>query len=108
MPEPTQPDEWHREPFTHPSLAGLPGLTKERKQLVLNKKRTAQLAEKYGLGGVLRWKPKLPGNLEGSGIDIALTQALYAIVGAISLQRGGEVANRIVRERILGPLGLKA
>ena len=44
----------------------------------------------------------------GSGVEVVLTQALYAIVGAISLQKGGEVANRIARERILGPLGLKA
>lgn len=48
-----------------------------------------------------------PDNFEGSGIDIVLAQALYAIVGAISLQNGGEVANRIARERILGPLGLR-
>lgn len=48
-----------------------------------------------------------PGNFEGSGIDVVLTQALYAIVGAISLQNGGEVANRIARERILAPLGLR-
>ncbi len=48
-----------------------------------------------------------PGNFEASGIDIVLTQALYSIVGAISLQNGGEVANRIARERILAPLGLR-
>ncbi|KAL8709537.1 MAG: hypothetical protein Q9220_005779 [cf. Caloplaca sp. 1 TL-2023] len=108
MPEPTTPDKWQREPFRHPSLAGLAGLTRKRKELLLDKKRMAQLADKYGLSGVLRWKPKSPRELAESGIDVALTQALYALVGAISLQRGGEVANRIVKERILGPLGLKA
>ena len=46
-------------------------------------------------------------NLKGSGLPIVLTQALYAIVGAIALQKGGEVANNLVRERILDPLGLQ-
>ena len=45
--------------------------------------------------------------MKGSGVEVALSQALYAIVGAVSLQNGGEVANRIARERILSPLGLK-
>lgn len=31
---------------------------------------------------------------------------MYAIVGAVALQKGGEVATNVVRERILGPLGL--
>ncbi|KAL8754081.1 MAG: hypothetical protein Q9199_004579 [Rusavskia elegans] len=106
-PEPIRPDELGREAFKHPALEGLAGLTQTRKQAVLDKKRTAQLADKYGLVSVMRWKPKLPGNFEGSGIDVILTQALYAIVGAISLQKGGEVANRIARERILAPLGLR-
>ncbi|KAI4237543.1 MAG: hypothetical protein LQ349_001761 [Xanthoria aureola] len=106
-PEPTQPDELGRHPFKHPALEGLAGLTRTRKAAVLDIKRTAQLADKYGLVSVMRWKPKLPRNFEASGIDIVLTQALYSIVGAISLQNGGEVANRIARERILAPLGLR-
>lgn len=35
-------------------------------------------------------------------------QAILAVVGAIALQRGGEVANKITRERILDPLGLQS
>lgn len=35
-------------------------------------------------------------------------QAILAVVGAIALQRGGEVANKIARERILDPLGLQS
>ncbi|KAL8702894.1 MAG: hypothetical protein Q9201_003928 [Fulgogasparrea decipioides] len=107
IPEPATPDEFGREPFKHPVLAGLTGLTYQRKTKFLDKRRTAQLAEKYGLTEVLRWKPRRPENMDGSGVEVVLTQALYAIVGAISLQKGGEVANRVVRERILGPLGLK-
>lgn len=44
-------------------------------------------------------------NLQSSGLPIVMTQALYAIVGAVALQRGGEVANDVVREKILNPLG---
>ena len=34
-------------------------------------------------------------------------QALYAIVGALALEQGGQVANKIARERILQPVGLR-
>ena len=58
-PEPVAVDALGREPFKHPALAGLAGLTEQRKQAVLDKKRTAQLADKYGMVDVMRWKPKL-------------------------------------------------
>ena len=45
-------------------------------------------------------------NIRGSGAASVLSQCLYAIVGAVALQKGGEVANKIARERILVPLGL--
>jgi large subunit ribosomal protein L15 len=44
-------------------------------------------------------------NLIGSGIESVLMTSLYAIVGAVALERGGEVANKIVQEKILAPLG---
>ena len=31
--------------------------------------------------------------------------SLYAIVGAVALERGGEVANKVVQVKILEPLG---
>lgn len=46
-------------------------------------------------------------NLPASGLDMVLTQALYAIVGALALEQGGAVANRVARERVLLPAGLK-
>ncbi|KAL8855680.1 MAG: hypothetical protein Q9178_007691 [Gyalolechia marmorata] len=58
-PEPALVDALGREPFKHPALEGLAGLTQQRKEAVLDKKRTAQLADKYGMVGVMRWKPKL-------------------------------------------------
>ncbi|KAL8796589.1 MAG: hypothetical protein Q9182_007334 [Xanthomendoza sp. 2 TL-2023] len=58
-PEPARVDALGREPFKHPALEGLAGLTQQRKQTILDKRRTTQLAEKYGLVNVLRWKPKV-------------------------------------------------
>lgn len=45
-------------------------------------------------------------NLQGSGLPIVISQALYAIVGAVALQKGGDAANTVARERILEQLGL--
>lgn len=58
IPEVTTLDQWGREPFKHPVLEGLAGLTRQKKDGMLDKRRMAQLARKYGLVGVLRWKPK--------------------------------------------------
>jgi large subunit ribosomal protein L15 len=40
-----------------------------------------------------------------SGLTTVLATCLYAIVGAISLQHGAEVAHKVVRERILKKVG---
>ena len=45
-------------------------------------------------------------NLAASGMEVVLAQAMYAIVGAVSLERGGAQANQLVKERILAPLGV--
>jgi large subunit ribosomal protein L15 len=44
-------------------------------------------------------------NLLGSGMESVLMTSLYAIVGAVALERGGEVANKVVQDKILAPLG---
>lgn len=51
-------DEFGRQPFIHPALQGLDGLTENAKAMVPKKERLAQLGERYGLDGVLRWKPR--------------------------------------------------
>ncbi|KAF2232850.1 hypothetical protein EV356DRAFT_534355 [Viridothelium virens] len=101
-----QLDEFGRTPFQHHSLNGLDKLTESAKAKELDKSRLAQLAESYGLAKVIRWKPKNTRNLAGSGIDVVLAHTIYAIVGAITLQNGGEIGNRIVKDRVLNPLGL--
>ena len=46
-------------------------------------------------------------DLTASGFPVVIQQALYAIVGAVALQKGGQLANSVVKERILSPLGLR-
>jgi len=43
-------------------------------------------------------------DLQGSGQALVATQALYAIVGALALQRGGDIAGSMVRERLLSSI----
>lgn len=57
-PSPPPPDQFEREPFEHPSLDGLRGLTNESKNIIDKHQRLARVAETYGLNHVIRWKPK--------------------------------------------------
>lgn len=45
-----------------------------------------------------------PDRLESSGRDSVVAEAMYAIVGAIALQKGGAEAARVAKERILAPI----
>ncbi|KAF1991192.1 hypothetical protein K402DRAFT_389382 [Aulographum hederae CBS 113979] len=100
------PDEYGRIPYHHPALETLSKLTLESKTEALNKHRLARLADSYGLGRVIRWKPKQAHNLQGSGIESVMASTMYAIVGAVAMERGGRQANQVTREKILSPLGL--
>ncbi|KAI9775427.1 MAG: hypothetical protein M1839_001122 [Geoglossum umbratile] len=102
----TSQDAAERTPFTHPALAGLENLSIMKVDEILDKSRLAQLGNRYGLASVIRWKPKKADNLMGSGIESVVVEALYAIVGAVALSKGGTVAATVVREKILQPLGL--
>ena len=51
-------DKYGREPYLHPALNGLQGLSDEAESRVLDKARLSQLAERYGLDKVTRWTPK--------------------------------------------------
>ncbi|KAL2754762.1 hypothetical protein ACRALDRAFT_2107447 [Sodiomyces alcalophilus JCM 7366] len=101
------PDAHGREPFEHPALAKLDNFNVQHPSDVLSREKVERLALDVGLDKVLRWKPRLPENLAGSGIQVVLNGAVHAIVGAISLQHGAEVARKIVRERILARVALQ-
>lgn len=96
-----QPDSYGRLPESIPALRGIEVLTDETRQDVLDVKKIGKLAVRYGLDSVVRWMPKNADNLEGSGKAVIMGQALYAIVGAIALQKGGKVANEVAHRRIL-------
>ncbi|KAK3938020.1 ribonuclease 3 [Diplogelasinospora grovesii] len=98
-------DPHGREPFQHPALANVDKLNSRQPQDIIQKEKIARLAVDVGLSEVVRWKPRLPENLEASGLTVVLNTALFAIVGAISLQHGAEVAGRVVRDKILRRVG---
>ncbi|MCJ1467007.1 hypothetical protein MMC07_005629 [Pseudocyphellaria aurata] len=110
----TSPDKYGRVPFQHPALDGLQNLldddSEDDKQIdddprfLSGRKQIAHLADQYGLLNVIRWKPKNARNLITSGYELIISHALLAIVGAVALHKGGEVANNVVRERIFDPL----
>lgn len=93
-------------PVPAPALVGIENVTATMKTHVLDRSRLAQIAEKYGLDGVIRWKPRQIDNLRSSGLETVLAQTVYAIVGAVALKKGGVAAATLVRERILKPLGV--
>ncbi|KAB5545480.1 ribonuclease-III-like-domain-containing protein [Coniochaeta sp. 2T2.1] len=94
-------DEFDREPFQHPVLSDVDKLSYRQPRDIISIEKLARLGLDVGMGEVMRWKPRMPENLEGSGINVVLNTSLLAIVGAISLQHGGEVAGRVAREKIL-------
>ncbi|KAL2809760.1 ribonuclease-III-like-domain-containing protein [Aspergillus granulosus] len=104
---PVTPDPYGREPFTHPALDGLSNLSVPTQQYLTSKQHLAKLAQEYELHEVLRWSPRKPHNLQTSGLALVLAHTMYALVGAISLEKGNKVANQVARERILAPLGFK-
>ncbi|KAG7057149.1 RNase III domain-containing protein [Colletotrichum scovillei] len=95
---------YQRTPFEHPALTRVDNLNAEQPQKIVTKEKVEALALAAGLDKVLRWKPAKPENLSGSGQQIVLNSAVFAIVGAITLQHGAEVAGRVIRDRILRPL----
>ncbi|PNS21129.1 hypothetical protein CAC42_3467 [Sphaceloma murrayae] len=89
------------------TVGGLDNLTGYKKSRVLDRRRLAALARAKGLDRVVRWKPKKTDDLKASGVDTILAHTIYAIIGAISLQRGGDTTTKLVKERLLAPLGLR-
>lgn len=54
----TAEDKFGRTPFRHESLRNTENVSMYTKEVVLDKRRLAQLAQRYGLEEVLRWKPR--------------------------------------------------
>ncbi|KAI1487816.1 RNase III domain-containing protein [Biscogniauxia mediterranea] len=94
-----------REPIKSPALRNVDNLTQLQPSDLFTLEKVAKLALDTGLTEVVRWKPRMPENIKGSGFEPVMAGAVYAIVGAVSLQHGGKVASRVVRERVLSKLG---
>lgn len=112
-------DAFDRKPFEHPQLASIDNLAVEGPKDMAGKEKLYQLGIDVGLIDVVRWKPRLvrgqlaenareaeltmkqTGKLKASGVEVVLTSAILAIIGAVTLQHGAAVASQIIRERIL-------
>ncbi|CAK7225393.1 hypothetical protein SBRCBS47491_005874 [Sporothrix bragantina] len=104
-PTPNHPEDVHgRTPFEHPALENVDKLQAVQPHHYASPERLSALSREVGLPSVVRWKPRMPDNLEGSGQTTVLTSTLFAIIGAVSLHYGAEVANRLVRDRIVKSL----
>ncbi|KAI5924204.1 RNase III domain-containing protein [Camillea tinctor] len=101
-----EPDPYadRREPVANPALRNTDNLNKLQPSDLFTMEKVTQLAVESGLNEVVRWKPRMPENIKGSGYQPIMAGAVYAVVGAIALQNGGKVASRIVRERVLSKL----
>ncbi|KAK0609595.1 ribonuclease-III-like-domain-containing protein [Bombardia bombarda] len=98
------PDSYGRTPFSHPALTNADKLNEVHPQSLIDREKMASVAVDVGLPSVMRWKPRLPENLEGSGIVAVLNTTMFAIFGAIALQHGSEAAQRLFRDRLLSRL----
>ncbi|KAL8294823.1 hypothetical protein RB597_008276 [Gaeumannomyces tritici] len=104
VPEPAAELEADRKPFEHPALANIDKLSFMQPQALLSQGKITRLAFRIRLNEVVRWQPRNAQDLKNSGQTIVVHSALYAIVGALSLQHGAAVASRICRDRILSRL----
>ncbi|RPB08441.1 hypothetical protein P167DRAFT_494100 [Morchella conica CCBAS932] len=92
-------------PFHHPDYHYLTFVNRKNVQETLSAGKLGHLARVVGLPEVMRWKPADTNDLVRSGQTDVAVECLYAIIGAVALRRGGDVAGRLVRERILSVLG---
>ncbi|CAZ86303.1 unnamed protein product [Tuber melanosporum] len=92
------------EPFLHRDYKSLVSIKDRNIRAILDPGKLATIARLVRLDNVMRWKPKDSDNLHESGQALVATQALYAIVGALALQRGGDIAGGVVRERLLSSI----
>ncbi|KXJ93443.1 ribonuclease-III-like-domain-containing protein [Microdochium bolleyi] len=101
-----EPDPFasQRAPFQHKDLRSLDNFATRHPNDMFTFEKLAALAVETGVSEVVRWKPRMPENIQGSGFAVIMSGAVYAIVGAIAMQHGGKVASRIVRERIIKKL----
>ncbi|TGJ79378.1 hypothetical protein E0Z10_g9396 [Xylaria hypoxylon] len=87
-----------RQPFEDPALRSLDNLSGDQPSDIFTLERLTKLAVDTGLSEVVRWKPRMPENQVGSGLNTVMCGAVYSLVGAVALQNGGKAASRIEAE----------
>ncbi|RPB03493.1 hypothetical protein L873DRAFT_1669458 [Choiromyces venosus 120613-1] len=92
------------EPFLHRDYKSLVSIKDRNIRAILDLGKLATIARLARVADAMRWKPRDSDDLQGSGQALVATQALYAIVGAVALQRGGDIAGGVVRERFLSSI----
>jgi large subunit ribosomal protein L15 len=90
------------EPFLHNDYKSLENVTSANIDAIMDAKRLEPLINESGLIEIMRWKPARVTDVIGSGQMAIAIECLFAIVGAVALQKGGDVAARLAREKILG------
>lgn len=53
-----QKDQYGRVPFAHPALNGLENLSSQKKSFLTDRRKMAELAQKYDMQKVVRWQPR--------------------------------------------------
>lgn len=53
-----QKDQYGRVPFAHPALDGLKNLSSQKKSFLTDRRKMAELAQKYDMQKVVRWQPR--------------------------------------------------
>lgn len=94
----------HRPTSSPEAIDGLDvsAITTERLEGILSLDRIGVVAERLdGFKGLLRWKPKNEGDLEGSGMRKVAAESLMAVVGAIELQYGAAKAKEVVDGKVI-------
>ncbi|KAG6355975.1 hypothetical protein INS49_015360 [Diaporthe citri] len=94
-------DPWKRKHYESPALQNVDKLSMTRPQDMVSVSGLASVGLNNRLNEVMRWKPRNPDNLKGSGIETVLATSIFAIIGAVSLQHGAEAASKLAREKVI-------
>lgn len=94
-------DPWMRKHYESPALQNVDKLSVARPQDIITLSGLANIGLSNRLHEVMRWKPRNPDNLKGSGMESVIATSIFAIIGAMSLQHGAEAASKLARERVI-------
>ncbi|KAF8541591.1 ribonuclease-III-like-domain-containing protein, partial [Trichophaea hybrida] len=89
------------EPFTHEDYQNIDAVTRPNIDAAISEEVLMPIIRRSGLASTMRWKPADDTDLTRSGEAGIAIDCLHAIIGAVALQKGGDVAVQFIRETIL-------